>query len=177
MPNHVKNIISLEGEPGKIRQMLEKIKNDEYGIGTIDFNKIIPMPKNIYTGALGVRERAVYGQNNWHDWSVQNWNTKWNANGYDHDTDYSKSQRLVFLTAWTAPHPVIERLAEMFPEITFSHDWADEDIGMNCGWCSYSGGIRTEEYYLSDDRNGVEFASSVWEDDESEEENITQSAV
>ena len=40
MPNHITNIIRATGDSLKIQQMLETIKNDDYGIGTIDFNKI-----------------------------------------------------------------------------------------------------------------------------------------
>ena len=34
MPNHVKNTLSFSGDPKKISEMKEKIKNDEYGLGT-----------------------------------------------------------------------------------------------------------------------------------------------
>ena len=44
MPNHVENIITLKGDEKKIREMLEAIKNDDYGLRTVDYNKIIPMP-------------------------------------------------------------------------------------------------------------------------------------
>ena len=47
MPNHVKNIITLNGDKKKIREMLEAIKNDDYGLGTVDFNKVIPMPESL----------------------------------------------------------------------------------------------------------------------------------
>ena len=51
MPNHVANHISLQGDPEKIRSMLEAIQSDELGVGSVDFNKIIPMPKSclLYT--------------------------------------------------------------------------------------------------------------------------------
>ena len=41
MPNHVINILSFEGDKTKIRQMLEDIKDDECGLHSVDFNKII----------------------------------------------------------------------------------------------------------------------------------------
>ena len=47
MPNHVENRIEYSGDARQIRTMLESIKTDEYGIGTVDFNKIIPMPKSL----------------------------------------------------------------------------------------------------------------------------------
>ena len=44
MPNHVINMIAVDGDPKRINEMREAIQNVEYGLGTIDFDKIIPMP-------------------------------------------------------------------------------------------------------------------------------------
>ena len=45
MPNWVENKLSYNGNEAEIKEMLEKIRYDNATIGTIDFNKIIPMPK------------------------------------------------------------------------------------------------------------------------------------
>ena len=45
MPNHVMNKLQFKGDQKRIDEILEKIKVDDIGIGTIDFNKIIPMPE------------------------------------------------------------------------------------------------------------------------------------
>lgn len=47
MPNHVTNVIKLTGDRKLIRKLMEQIQNDELGLGTIDFNKIIPIPENV----------------------------------------------------------------------------------------------------------------------------------
>lgn len=47
MPNHVGNIVEFSGDKNRIQQMLETIKYDEYGIGSFDFNKLIPMPESL----------------------------------------------------------------------------------------------------------------------------------
>jgi hypothetical protein len=161
MPNHITTRIKITGDPEAVKRVLNKIKNDEFGMGTIDFEKIIPMPKNIFKGNLGVRERELYGNNNWYDWSVANWGTKWNAYGFDPNTDYSKEKELKFLTAWSAPHPVTAKLSEMFPSVKLEHEWADEDIGMNCGRHVYYDGERIEEYYPESEMDRLEFAASV----------------
>lgn len=161
MPNHITTRIKITGDLEAVKRVLNKIKNDEFGMGTIDFEKIIPMPKNIFKGNLGVRERELYGNNNWYDWSVANWGTKWNAYGFDPNTDYSKEKELKFLTAWSAPHPVIAKLSEMFPSVKLEHEWADEDIGMNCGRHVYYDGERIEEYYPESEMDRLEFAASV----------------
>ena len=168
MPNHVTNIIELKGDRVEINNLLETIKSDEIGLGSIDFEKIIPMPDNIYRGDLGTKERKLYSENNWYDWSVANWGTKWNAYGYDIDKDYrteNKENKLIFLTAWSAPHPILEKLAEMYPEINIKHEWADEDIGVNCGRYCYSKGERMEEYFPEEQKERLEFAAEFMQVD------------
>ncbi len=226
MPNHVENIITLKGDEQRIREMLEAIQNDELGLGTVDFNKIIPMPEslNIESGSRTDRglkahsdfidvyvfsrnaEEALnalqnipresedaflrkrsdvkadewelgktarnnvqnYGAPTWYEWCTNNWGTKWNAYGYDEGTDYSASGNLHFQTAWSAPHPVIKKLAQMYPDIIFEHEWADEDIGVNCGRKCYSNGECTEEYCPESEKDGIEFACRIWNYDPAE---------
>ena len=52
MPNHITTRIKITGDPEAVKRVLNKIKKDEFGMGTIDFEKIIPMPKNIFKGNL-----------------------------------------------------------------------------------------------------------------------------
>ena len=42
MQNHITNILTFEGDSEQVYAMLDKIKSDELGLGSIDFNKIIP---------------------------------------------------------------------------------------------------------------------------------------
>ena len=222
MPNHVENHIEFNGDKQQIDAMLNKIKSDEYGIGTIDFNKIIAMPETLnieagsrtdhglkayrefieaytagrsYKEALKaldniptesenafLRQRAdirrdewelgktawqniqKYGAPTWYEWSINNWGTKWNAYGYEEGTDYSACDELTFQTAWSAPHPILRKLSEMFPEIVFKHQWADEDIGMNCGERCYHGGEKIDEF-IPEGIRATEFALEVWDYD------------
>lgn len=47
MPNHVINNIRISGDPALIRELLESVQADEQSLGSIDFNKIIPMPESL----------------------------------------------------------------------------------------------------------------------------------
>ena len=47
MPNYVTNVLTLHGDQTQIRAMLEAIQYDDLGIGSVDFNKIIPMPESL----------------------------------------------------------------------------------------------------------------------------------
>ena len=57
MPNHVTNILRVSGNPERVRAMFEAIKDDKIGLGSIDFNKVTPMPENIFRGNLVMAER------------------------------------------------------------------------------------------------------------------------
>ena len=219
MPNYVSNLVEFSGDPVAVQNMLIAIKDDRYGLGTIDFNKLIPMPESlnieagsrndkglkayrdfisVYTlengitgldllhipqqsedaflrvrtdiqpdewelGRQAFRNQLQYGAPTWYEWSIRNWGTKWNACGYDDGTDYGTNcKALWFETAWDAPVPVIEELARRFPELEFTHKWADEDIGHNCGMQEYAAGERTEEYFPDGQRDQIDFALEVW---------------
>ena len=71
MPNHITNRIKLSGEDADVHKLMEEIKNDEFGLGTIDFEKVISMPDNIYRDPLGSAEEKLYGKNNWYDCYVK----------------------------------------------------------------------------------------------------------
>ena len=47
MPNHITNIIEIKGDPARVKALFEAVKSDEYGLGSIDFNKLIPMPPEL----------------------------------------------------------------------------------------------------------------------------------
>ena len=160
MPNHVTNVISFSGDKSRISAMLKEIQNDEHGIGSVDFEKILPMPDTVYNGSLGIRERELYGENNWYDWRIGNWGTKWNSYGYTENTTFQDG-KIKFLTAWSAPHPILQKLSEMFPDVKMEHEWADEDVGMNCGRYVYYDGERVEEYFPESQKECLEFAAKV----------------
>lgn len=147
MPNHITNILTVSGDFQRKAELFNAIKIKEYGVGSIDFSKIIAVPDNIYHGNLGREEIAKYGKNNWLDWNTSNWGSKWNSYGYDEFTTKEfDGENLRFLTAWSNVHQVIERLAEMYPDLEFSYCWADEDFVNNVGRREYAEGEETECY-------------------------------
>lgn len=83
------------------------------GLGSIDFNKVIPMPEHIFRGNLGMAEREKYGKDNWYDWSIAHWGTKWNSYGYDGAyTPQDFDEHIEFQTAWSRPVQAIAALAK-----------------------------------------------------------------
>ncbi len=210
MPNHVINKITYDGSYDKVVKMLESVASERDGLpakfGTIDFNKVIPMPESLKIesssrlhsgiaeyakfirqlgdecpgaeketeylakhdeisavewelGKVGYYNVRQYGHQDWYGWSIEHWGTKWNA--YD-DYGDEKGREFCFNTAWSAPHPVIKRLSEMYPDITFVHKWADEDIGNNCGEREYKGGRVTYENTFDNMKEAMDFSFDLW---------------
>lgn len=131
MPNWVKNRIEFYCTYNEFLDMVDKYcPKNEYGYREFDFEKIIPMPDYISRDAVELtREGGMVPQNNWYAWSIKNWGTKWNASKGE---VIEKEKVIVFNTAWTPPHPVIEALAEL-TRLSFTHYWADEDRGYKAG--------------------------------------------
>ncbi len=222
MPNWVQNNIKFSGDTAEIKKMLETIKNDEISFGSIDFNKIIPMPEslNIECGSItnkgiemvknylesmpeklkgkeGTYEEFIadlrnhstdisdekekkiwdvgvtavsnlyqYEAPTWYEWRCKNWGTKWNACECTEVDENAKS--ISFQTAWSTPFPVMKRLSEMFPNIEIRTEFADEDIGQNCGMYTYKGGEIISKWNPADEetnKEALEFAARVWEYD------------
>lgn len=116
----------------KIEQVLSKIKGyreNDLGIkeDIVDFEKIIPMPLHIFRGDLGQEQKEKYGKDNWYDWSIEKWGTKWNSWNLFYSTMYDKDA-FEFQTAWNCPIPVIKQMSKMFPDIEFDIKYSDEDI-------------------------------------------------
>ena len=108
-------------------------------------------------GLQYIANKVHYGHTTWYGWCCEHWGTKWNA--YDRSCE---GKEISFHTAWSAPHPVIEKIAEMFPDVSIVHKWADEDIGSNCGYRMYVGGKLIEQYFPVDNREAIEFACGLW---------------
>ena len=161
MANNVTNIIELRGTPDRVQELLDSIANEEYGCGSISFEKIIPMPGNLYMGAIPRDGPQPYGNNNWLDWSRANWGPKWDAYGFDNRPKDTPENTLWFLSANQAPHPVIQRLSELFPDVVMEHLWADSNLGYGCGTCTYKAGQKIEECYSDYGCRAYEFSAKV----------------
>lgn len=161
MANYVTNIVHFKGDESRIEKLRASVQDERYGMIGIDFDKIIPMPKDLFMGAIGVRERELYGNNNWLDWSLANWGSKWNSMPTEDPDEEYEPGTLRFLTANNPPHPILQKLSEMYPDITMEHQWADGNIGMGCGQRTYQAGQIIDEYYPDYGRRAIEFSCEV----------------
>ena len=127
MPNWSYNILNAPDE------VLKQIVDEG---GEIDFNTVVPMPKELQGTVSPSRDNTQekkdasknliekYGSNNWYDWSCENWGTKWNGvsdEPYSYvigsgDTLFTYGEGIIhFRTAWSYPEGFIEALSKKFP--------------------------------------------------------------
>lgn len=177
MPNWVRNNVSVMGDKDSVDLFAQRhfrLSDGELEPHKeFDFRTIKPMPDRIFQGNLGEEERKKYGEDNWYDWSINNWGTKWNAcdthvDGITQFSDSTAEMQFFFNTAWSCPEEIYTELGKLYPHLKFDIEFADEDIGRNCGIVTIDKG-ETSFNYLEDE----EFASDVWNYSEeyTEEEN------
>ena len=110
----------------------------------------------IKLGHIALKNIEKYGAKDWYDWSRYNWGTKWDACDVEVETAPCEI-KLVFETAWNTPVPVFNAIAKKFPTLAISVEYADEDLGYNCGTIVYEDG----EMY-GETEGDEEFASDIW---------------
>ena len=108
MPNWCNNNISISGPTETIKQLWEDANvDDTYGL----LNAIKPMPEALKDTVKGTGEEQqevwVDGCNNWYDWSVKNWGTKWDVSTegleFTDNGDGTAMSEGWFDSAWAPP--------------------------------------------------------------------------
>lgn len=184
MPNWCENDLTIRGKPEEVDKLLAAIKSgegDEEAV--IDFDKVLPVPKElegIHSGFTTIDGESVrqwrmegdktvrvdaatlakkYGAACGLDWQIHHWGTKWNS-CVSRVKKVSKSKKiksvvLSFNTAWSPPSPVIEKLAEMFPEVELTLRYYERGMAFK-GKEVYEGGklVDQEDGHYSGRRGG-----------------------
>ena len=71
-----------------------------------------------------------YGSKNWYDWNVANWGTKWDVDAeIDDYTSCDTEIIFSFASAWSPPTRAMQKLGELFPNISIRHSYLEEGVG------------------------------------------------
>ncbi len=144
MPNNVSNQVTITGEQKEIEALVELMNGEtpfdfskiipmpgEFkgvctGGCTIDGKKVSLWWENTVNGesinvaipnAQRVSWNRRYGADNWYDWSIKNWGTKWNAYNVTMERPSDNEVCYLFDTAWGDPRPVYDALGAKFPDL------------------------------------------------------------
>lgn len=177
MPNWCSNNIRVSGPDAALNEFAEWLDD-----GKNLFGKILPTPKELAdaqspfkgTKEEGAALAAKYGVNNWYDWNIHNWGTKWDVEADVQQNDGEIG--LTFDSAWSPPQRAIALLAEKFNDLSFHHAYLEEGMCF-VGYDDYEGGVLIDEFYSDDPKSSEwkevaadEFGWEPMEDDEDEVE-------
>jgi len=97
-----------------------------------------------------------YGYTHWYDWKINHWGTKWNTDDVSAD-----GNNFGFNTAWNTPRLVLIELSKQYPAVEIIVEYADEDLGYNCGVYKILNGIIDEDAF-SGGEDALQFACNLW---------------
>jgi len=136
MPNWSENRVSVTHEnPAMVAKFVAAC--NEGGL----FATFAPMPEELVntvspSPAPNTALIEKYGVDNWYDWSVKNWGTKWDAaDGEMTLVDGGKRGVGVFLTAWSPPIEFFNAATDL----GFSFDVVYVEVGMSFAGHYYDG--------------------------------------
>ncbi len=72
--------------------------------------------------------KTKFGADNWYDWNVNNWGTKWDVDAtLQNETE--NTLEYTFDTAWSPPVDWLRKVAKQFPKLTFTMNYKEEGMG------------------------------------------------
>jgi len=119
LPNHVYSSLKVTGPDKDVERFREFAKgtDEDNTVLLLDANKFIPMPPEIETSD----DAGIIRQ-----WCIDNWGTKWGFYEIDVEGESHGYVEYTFLTAWSPISPVIHKMSQMFPLLTFDY-YAEEE--------------------------------------------------
>ena len=126
MPNHVYNTIEFTGKNRDLVMIMKKVSMPRPGCSEnrneFNFHYLVtPSDTEWYKDS-----------NNWYNWNIANWGTKWNAYDVEIDDKIDDDHPFLgysFTTAWSPPTNVILALVDYIVEkrLDISMDWFYEE--------------------------------------------------
>ena len=150
MPNWCMNELIVSGKAKDLAvfkaQAHRPAKGDEC---EVDFciARFIPIPEELVgtrAPSLKPNPRLIkkYGNDNWYDWCVKNWGTKWDVEGQAAGVSKGKLG-YTFDSAWAPPSQALQKISEMYPTLKFTLTFSEEGMGFS-GTEEFLGGEITE---------------------------------
>jgi hypothetical protein len=166
MPNWCECDLYIQGASARIDEFLRLVKGEE---SNFDFDRLIPYPEHFKkldqvaaewdklhplprTGESW-KERPKDGYNQGgYEWCIKNWGTKWPPKCAEVSRSALELVEISFATAWSPPTPVIQRAAELFPELRFELRYFE------CG-SMFNGMFACEHGTVVTDESGVYYGN------------------
>ena len=129
MANRCENNLQIIGEKKELKKFVKKIKKENF------LNSFIPTPKELVnTRAPSIKKNLnliiKYGADNWYDWNIKNWGTKWDFEIKEEIEIEENEINLQFDTAWAPPLEGLKNISLIYPKISFLLNYNEQGMGL-----------------------------------------------
>lgn len=131
MPNWCENDLSVAGDKESLALFMKSISGDK----EMDFTKLVPRP--------------IEQEDNWFNWSWDNWGTKWAPNVIWISDETETGTAMTFQSAWGPPIQLFTAIAKLFPTLDFALVYSEDGMTF-CGAVFWTNGELTGEAHISD---------------------------
>lgn len=114
MPNWCSNELKIQGNPKELSKLIKKVQitkseaTENHYESLFACHRVIPRPAD--------------KEDDWYNWSVENWGTKWDLSDVRFEGDVeAKEVSYYFESAWSPIVPVVEALAKEFKTLSFNY--------------------------------------------------------
>jgi hypothetical protein len=192
MPNFCQNTLTVWGDETELAEFKSYclVTSDHNSANELDFTfeGLYPTPEELlndenppvhdeneslvdYQSRLKERQEN-YGFNNWYDWRIHNWGTKWDATDSFISSDSVEDFTVSFATAWSPPTLWLKKVSLKFPNLNFILDYMEDGMGF-CGVLKICDGEITERdgepIYYNEEGDEVHNVDGVWYNKRSKE--------
>ena len=96
-----------------------------------------------------------YGTDNWYDWNIANWGTKWDCSSSEcgYQTDEKTYFSVNFDSAWSPPSNWFYKVAQMYPKLNFKLSYYE------CG-CWFAGVMYSQNGEVGEEQGEPEYIDS-----------------
>ncbi|OHV17805.1 hypothetical protein BK022_03330 [Methylorubrum extorquens] len=128
LPNYAFNRLTLTGPLSELMRFESeciRVQRDEpAGTPALDLEALVPVPPEIVatfddrSDEARLAAVAATGCENWRDWCIRSWGTKWNTCDFNGRMIDGMIYDCVFDTAWSCPEPALRELAAKYPALS-----------------------------------------------------------
>lgn len=138
----VRNILHIQGGASQAAALLDFIADRRYGRGSIDLNRITPMPPWVYRQPTNIELLRKYGEENCsRGWCLKHWGVDQNVLHPEQSVrQYDGGPAIRFETMDGDVRELIRKLSLAFKELYLDYLWASEDVGSLVGAAQYRDG-------------------------------------
>jgi hypothetical protein len=170
MPNWCSNNLNVWGDENELSEFkkhsLTPADHNSPEDFDFTFEGLYPTPKELMENSSPISKQESetdadfksrvkrledeYGYNNWYEWRVYNWGTKWDASESVIMTNNNEEFYVGFDTAWAPPTNWLKKVSIRFPNLNFSLTYMEEGQG-------FCGKLRIGEGEIVEDEGVIEY--------------------